>query len=104
MASIVAAYVVLRHTALGRALYAVGGSEESARLLGIDVERTRLVAYMASGLLAGLAGALHVLRRLHQHELELVGRDGMAGPLVQQLQQRGAWSTTSTPPRPATTT
>jgi ribose transport system permease protein len=59
---IVAAWVVLSQTRFGRAVYAVGGSEESARLLGIDVAATKLAIYSLSGMLAGLAGFLFAVR------------------------------------------
>jgi ribose transport system permease protein len=61
-AVIVAAWVVLSQTRFGRAVYAVGGSEESARLLGIDVAATKLAIYSLSGMLAGLAGFLFAVR------------------------------------------
>jgi ribose transport system permease protein len=52
------AHVVMSRTRLGRHLYAVGGNREAARLSGVPVERVLLVAYVASGLLAGLGGVL----------------------------------------------
>ncbi len=52
------AHVVMSRTRLGRYLYAVGGNREAARLSGVPVERVLLVAYVASGLLAGLGGVL----------------------------------------------
>ena len=50
--------VVLVRTRYGQAIFAVGGNEESARLMGIPVDRTKVIAYTASGVLSGLAGAL----------------------------------------------
>lgn len=50
-------------TGLGRALFAVGGSERVARLSGIRVNRTLLSAYVLSGFFAALAG-LFVLSRM----------------------------------------
>ncbi len=49
-------------TALGRALYAVGGNPRAAVYAGIDVGRTRFAAYVLSGTLAGLCGYLWVAR------------------------------------------
>jgi ribose transport system permease protein len=49
-------WAMLRYTALGRFIFAVGGSERSAYLAGIHVERVRTVVYVASGASAGLAG------------------------------------------------
>lgn len=54
------AYLCLRHTPFGPHLLAVGNSEEKARLSGVTVTRTRLIAYVASGLLCGLAATFYV--------------------------------------------
>jgi ribose transport system permease protein len=45
----------LRHTAGGRHFYAVGGDPHAARLAGVHVQRRVLLAYVATGLLVGLA-------------------------------------------------
>jgi ribose transport system permease protein len=52
----VAGWFVLRYTALGRAVYAIGGNREASRVSGINVDRTKVAVYAISGLLAGLAG------------------------------------------------
>ncbi|MBX3596776.1 MAG: ABC transporter permease [Rhizobiaceae bacterium] len=52
----VLAAVVLGYTAWGRWIYAMGHNETSARLVGIPVDRTRMILYALSGLLAGVAG------------------------------------------------
>ena len=54
--------VVLRYTALGRAIYAVGSSEEAARLSGVSVFRIKLFAYAVTGLLCGLGGVIMAAR------------------------------------------
>lgn len=51
-------FFVLKYTMFGRHVYAIGGSEEAARLTGIKVERTLMKVYSLSGLLAGLAGVV----------------------------------------------
>ena len=57
MAALFAAgHVLLRQTAFGRHIYALGGNEEAARLSGIRVRRTKILVYSLNGLLAGLAG------------------------------------------------
>jgi ribose transport system permease protein len=61
-AAFVAGLVLLRYTGFGRNVYAVGGSEDSARLLGVRVERTKTLVYALSGGLAGLAGVLFAAR------------------------------------------
>ncbi|GGO72667.1 ABC transporter permease [Nonomuraea cavernae] len=54
----VAVYVLLNHTRWGRALYAIGGNAEAARLAGIRVARYRALAYVVSGLCAAVAGIM----------------------------------------------
>ena len=48
----------LRYRPSGRALYAIGGSEEVARLSGLDVKRIRVGVYAVAGFLAALAGVI----------------------------------------------
>jgi ribose transport system permease protein len=51
-----AGWVFLRYRATGRSLYAIGGNGEVARLAGIKVRPLTVWVYVASGVLAGLAG------------------------------------------------
>src|ERR1700680_984336 len=53
---VIASWIFLRYRAAGRALYAIGGSAEVARLAGIRVRQMTTLVYVASGLLSGLAG------------------------------------------------
>jgi ribose transport system permease protein len=53
-----AVYAVLKYTAFGRHCYGVGSSIDAARLSGVSVTRIRVLAYVVSGLLAGVAGVL----------------------------------------------
>jgi ribose/xylose/arabinose/galactoside ABC-type transport system permease subunit len=50
--------LVLNRTPFGAAIFAIGGNEEAARMLGIRVERVKVMTYCVSGGLAGLSGAL----------------------------------------------
>lgn len=50
------AHLVLAYTRFGRAVYAVGGNPEAARLSGLDVDRLTLSVYVIMGLMAGLGG------------------------------------------------
>ena len=52
------AAVFLSNTVSGRSIYAVGGNESAARLSGIQVNRTRLLAFVLSGFTAALGGVL----------------------------------------------
>jgi ribose/xylose/arabinose/galactoside ABC-type transport system permease subunit len=56
------AYVVLNHTRYGRNIYAVGGSEETAKLFGIKVDWIKVSVYVASGALAATAGVVGAAR------------------------------------------
>ena len=47
---------VMQYTRFGRTVYAVGGSEQSARLMGLAVARTKVLVYVISGVCGGLAG------------------------------------------------
>ncbi|MEU6403342.1 ABC transporter permease [Streptomyces sp. NPDC046985] len=54
-----AAALVLRRARFGQHVYAVGGNEDAAALMGVPVARTKILVYTVSGLCAGLAGALN---------------------------------------------
>ncbi len=54
--------LVLNRTGYGQAIFAIGGSEDAAQLMGVAVDRTKIIAYSVSGSLAGLAGALLAAR------------------------------------------
>ena len=54
-------FVVLRWTKLGRSFYAVGGNAQSALMLGINVKRTKFLAHLICGLLAGVAGFVYFM-------------------------------------------
>lgn len=58
---LVLVFVMLRYTKFGRSIYAVGGNEQSALLMGLNVRRTKLKAYVLEGLLAGIGGFLFCL-------------------------------------------
>jgi galactofuranose transport system permease protein len=51
--------VVLTRTGFGQGVFALGGSEDAASLMGLRVSRIKVTVYVLSGLLAGLAGALN---------------------------------------------
>lgn len=49
-------YFVFRFTIAGRQIFAVGGSEKSAKLSGLNVGRIKIYTYFAAGLIAGVGG------------------------------------------------
>lgn len=57
-------HFLLRYTALGRSIYAVGGNEEAARLSGIPIVKVKLFTYAYSGVASAL-GALVLTGRLN---------------------------------------
>lgn len=54
-------FCILKWTKLGRSFYAVGGNSQSALMLGINVKRTRFIAHVLCGLLAGIGGFVYFL-------------------------------------------
>jgi ribose transport system permease protein len=55
-------YYILNKTAYGRHIYAIGGNEDAAYLSGISVAKTKILGFMASGLMAGVAGIIVTAR------------------------------------------
>ena len=55
------AFLVLHFTRFGRTVYAIGGGEQSALLMGLPVARTKVLAYVVSGTCAGLGGLLFAM-------------------------------------------
>ena len=56
--------VMLRKAKLGRHFYAVGGNRQIALMLGINVKKTRFMAHLISGLLAGIAGFVFMMHNV----------------------------------------
>ena len=54
--------VVLHGSALGRLVYVMGNSLEAARYSGVRVKRVKLLLFVASGVIAALAGLLYAAR------------------------------------------
>lgn len=55
-------FFVLHRTRMGRTAYAIGGSEQSASLMGLPVRRTKVQVYLVSGTLSGLAAVVYTSR------------------------------------------
>lgn len=58
LVGVLASSFILRYTRLGRHIFAVGSNEETARLCGVPVGRTKLFVYMAGGFFCGVAGLM----------------------------------------------
>ncbi|MEW5982237.1 MAG: ABC transporter permease [Acidobacteriota bacterium] len=65
LACVLVTWLVLSRLRLGRHLYAVGGNEEAARLSGVPVRSTLLVAYALSGMFAAVAGICQAAQETH---------------------------------------
>ncbi|MFG2710422.1 galactofuranose ABC transporter, permease protein YjfF [Streptomyces goshikiensis] len=70
---LVIAFAVLHYTRLGRSVYALGGSEQSARLMGLPAGRTKMAVYAVSGFCSALGGVLLTFYMLSGYGLHAVG-------------------------------
>ncbi len=55
-------WYILRHTRLGRSLYAIGGNEEASVAAGITVKKNKYIVFIINGVLVGIAGILFMSR------------------------------------------
>ena len=53
--------IILQKTRFGRNVYAVGGNEQSARLMGLPVDKTKMMVYGFNGFCSALAGIAYAL-------------------------------------------
>ncbi|WUS95870.1 sugar ABC transporter permease YjfF [Streptomyces sp. NBC_00708] len=75
LAVVAAAVYVLHLTRFGRTVYAVGGSETSARLMGLPTTRAKVGVYAVSGFCSALGGLLFALYMLSGYGLHAVGME-----------------------------
>ncbi len=61
LAVVALVFIMLKWTRFGRNLYAIGGNSQSARMLGINVKRTRFFSYLLCGVLSGIGGYVYLL-------------------------------------------
>lgn len=54
-------FFALKWTKSGRNFYAVGGNQQSALMLGVNVKRTKFISYVICGLLAGIGGYVYFM-------------------------------------------
>lgn len=55
-------YILFEYTGFGKKCRAIGASQDAARQSGVNVERVRMIAFMISGFLCGLAGFFSLVR------------------------------------------
>jgi simple sugar transport system permease protein len=70
---VVGTWFLLHKTLLGRQIYAIGGSTESARRIGINVRGVQIFVYAYVGGLSGLAGIVHASLARVANPFDLVG-------------------------------
>jgi len=73
--SFILTWLILKYTALGRNIYAVGGNQEAARRVGISVLKTQLFVYCYMGFLAGIASTVQANMMLTVAPNALMGRE-----------------------------
>lgn len=61
---LVVIFLMLRYTKFGRSLYAVGGNEQSATMMGLDVKKTKLKAYILGSFLCSIGGICYCLNTM----------------------------------------
>jgi len=67
------AMYLLHLTRFGRTVYAMGGNEQSARLMGLPVGQTKVLVYTLAGFCSALAGVAYSIALLSGHGLYAVG-------------------------------
>lgn len=70
---VAAAIFTAHYTRFGRNVYALGGSEQSALLMGLPVARTKVLVYTLSGFCSALAGVVFTFYMLSGYGLHAVG-------------------------------
>ena len=72
---VAAAFYMLKFTKFGRTIYAIGGNENSAKLMGLPVERTKVLVYTFSGFCSSLGGLLFTIYTLSGYGLHCNGME-----------------------------
>ena len=68
-------WFILERTLMGRAIFAVGGNPQIAERLGIKLFTVRVFVFAYAGLLAGLAGVVHVASNRLANPFDLAGME-----------------------------
>lgn len=81
---LIAAFFTLHYTKFGRTIYAIGGNEQSARLMGLPVDRTKILVYTLSGFCSALAGVVFSFYMLSGYGLHCQGleMDAIASAVI----------------------
>lgn len=81
---LVVIFLMLRYTKFGRSLYAVGGNEQSAVMMGLDVPLTKLKAYVLSSFLCSIGGICFCLNTMSGNVQQATGleMDAIASSVI----------------------
>ncbi|MFT3786429.1 MAG: hypothetical protein QM770_09715 [Tepidisphaeraceae bacterium] len=71
----VVAGVVAHFTRFGRNVYAIGGDEQAAKLMGVPIGRTKILIYALSGFCSAIAGVMSMLNKSSGNPAEFVGAE-----------------------------
>lgn len=72
---LIIAIIVLKYTKFGRTIFAIGGNENSASLMGLPVTKTKILAYVISGFCAALGGVVCSWTMLSGYTLHAMGME-----------------------------
>ena len=75
LAVLVVIFLMLRYTKFGRALYAVGGSEQSAAMMGLNVKATKMKAYVLSSFLCSIGGICYCMNTMSASVSQATGME-----------------------------
>ena len=73
IASVIVIYLILRYTRFGRSMYAVGGNQQSAQLMGLDVKKTRMRAYMLCSFMTSIGSICYCLNSMSGTPMQASG-------------------------------
>lgn len=61
---VILVFLMLRYTRTGRSMYAVGGNQQSAALMGLNTKRTKMITYILSSFLCSIGGILYCMNTM----------------------------------------
>jgi simple sugar transport system permease protein len=73
LAMVLVTWFLLKQTKFGRTVYAIGGNEQSAFLMGLPVARSKVLIYTFSGFCSGIGGLAYVFFTLSGYGLAAIG-------------------------------
>jgi simple sugar transport system permease protein len=84
LAVLVVGIFLAHYTRFGRTVYAIGGNQRSAMLMGLPVAKTRILVYVLSGFCSALGGVLVTLYMLSGYGLHALGfeMDAIAAAVI----------------------